>query len=103
MSFALGSTGAVSAAVSYYGVALHKYFGTEHGARTLVHVAMQDTLCPAPAQAAIVEYAQRFANVSVSLHAGVGHAFSRTGSPAHVPVVAEVAQAQTDAFVVAQG
>lgn len=103
MSFALGSTGAVSAAVAYYGVALQKYFEGPHHARTLVHVAQQDTLCPPPAQLAIVEYAQRFDNVSVSLHAGVGHAFSRIGSPAHVPAIAEVAQAQTDAFLVAQG
>ena len=55
MSFALGASGAVSAAVSYYGVALNKFFGSEHGARTLVHVAQQDTMCPPAAQLAIVE------------------------------------------------
>jgi carboxymethylenebutenolidase len=102
LSFALGKEGAVSAAVSYYGVALQKYFGVRHASRTLVHIATADTLCPEPLQEGILDYAKRFPIVKVIMHEGVGHAFARLGSATYVAATAERAREQTDAFLEAK-
>ncbi len=98
LSFAAGQQGIVSAAVGYYGVALDRYFGSDHASPTLVHVAQEDALCPPPAQAAIAARAQTVSKIEVMSHAGVGHAFARPG-PTYVEAAARAADARTLAFL----
>jgi carboxymethylenebutenolidase len=99
LSFALGARGDVARAVAYYGVNLARYAGAEVRSPVLAHVAQNDALCPPQAQQQLAKLLKDTAQVRLEVHAGVGHAFSRLGSPAYVAATAERAMEQTLAFL----
>jgi carboxymethylenebutenolidase len=82
LSFLLAATGAVEAAVSYYGVGIHQVLadaGRIKG-RVLLHVAQADPLCPPDAQAEIARALTALGTrAQVLTYPGVGHAFARPG------------------------
>lgn len=101
-AYLLATRGSVDAAISYYGVGIHALLGEAAALSvpTLLHIAAEDALCPPAAQEDILTalaVAPRPATMEV--HAGVGHAFARTGSPAYREAAAARADAQTLAFL----
>ena len=67
----------------------------------LLHIAGEDPLCPAPAQAAIRQALGTRPGVRITLHPGVGHAFARRGSAAFDRDAATRADGETAAFLAA--
>ncbi len=101
LAYLLATHAEISAAVSYYGVAIHAALGRadEICAPLLLHIAMDDELCPPEAQKAIRETLGPRANVQIMDHAAVGHAFARRGNAAFRREAAERADTATLAFL----
>jgi carboxymethylenebutenolidase len=98
----LMSTGLeVKAAVSYYGVGIQSLLDkvSAVNAHLLLHIAEADALCPPEAQTKIAVAVRDNPKISLVSHAGVGHAFARTGSAAFDPAAAACADSHTAAFL----
>lgn len=97
----LAATQAAIPGVSYYGVGITSALDVakELKAPVLIHLPVEDTLCPPEAQAQLKAALGDNALVTLSTHEGVGHAFARRNSPAFVEAAAEVADGQTLAFI----
>jgi carboxymethylenebutenolidase len=95
----------INAAVSYYGVAIQAaldQIGNVQG-KLLLHIAEQDHLCPAEAQADIAAAAAPHADrISIMTYPGVGHAFARQGGATFNAASAERADKATLALLRAQ-
>jgi carboxymethylenebutenolidase len=87
----LAATQAAIPGISYYGVGITAALDAAKNlkAPVLIHLPVEDTMCPPQAQAL----------VTLSSHDGVGHAFARRNSPAFVEAAAEVADGQTLKFI----
>ena len=87
--------------VSYYGVGITSALDAAKDlkAPVLLHMPIEDTMCPTEAQAEIKTALDGHSLVTISIHDGVGHAFARRNSPAFVPAAAEVADRQTLDFL----
>jgi carboxymethylenebutenolidase len=94
----------VDAAVSYYGVAIQAALDAMHRVRCplLLHLAVEDHLCPPEAQAAIEAAAASHDLVTVMRYPGVGHAFARRGGSGFDAASAERADAATFALLAAE-
>lgn len=101
LAYLLATRAELSAAVSYYGVAIHDALDGAVKLCTplLLHIAMSDELCPPAAQKAIHEALGPVANVEIIDHPAVGHAFARRGSTAFRGEAAERADSATAAFL----
>jgi carboxymethylenebutenolidase len=100
LAFLIATRSGISAAVSYYGVAIEAVLNRadELDAPMLLHLAMEDALCPAKSQAAIHSALDSRPGVEIIDHPGVGHAFARRGGAAFNPEAANKADAATAAF-----
>jgi carboxymethylenebutenolidase len=101
LAYLLAARSKVDAAVSYYGVGIENALGEAQSltAPLLLHIAAEDPLCPATAQASIYAALENIAGVRIEIHPGVGHAFARRGGATFVPEAAENADATTLAFL----
>ncbi|HKQ82547.1 MAG TPA: dienelactone hydrolase family protein [Steroidobacteraceae bacterium] len=101
LAYLLATHAELSAAVSYYGVAIHGALDRAAAlcAPLLVHIATNDDLCPPAAQKAIHDALGPRPNVQIIDHAAVGHAFARRGSTAFRSEAAERADSATAAFL----
>lgn len=100
IAYLLAARGQVDAAVSYYGVGIQGALDEAQGLDRplLLHVAIEDALCPPDAQAAIAAALGARPGVAIEEHPA-GHAFARTGSTAYVETSARAAHARTLAFL----
>jgi carboxymethylenebutenolidase len=81
LAFRLAASNAVDAAVSFYGVNIHKLLGDMRSSSPLlVHIAGADYLCPLDAQQAISDALAPLPQVEVVQYDGAGHAFARPRS-----------------------
>jgi carboxymethylenebutenolidase len=101
LAYLLSAHKEIEAAVSYYGTGIGAALerADQVNAPLLLHIAMEDELCPPPAQTAIHRALGPRANVVIIDHPGVGHAFARRGSPLFNLEAAERADAATAAFL----
>lgn len=101
LAFLLSMEPGIDAAVAYYGTGIHPILDQADRVRApvLLHVAMEDNLCPPEAQAALHARFDGSATVSIMDHPGVGHAFARRGAPTCVADAADRADAATAAFL----
>lgn len=98
VAFLMAARGLVDAGISYYGTGLHDMLAEldRPRGRLLLHLAADDHLCPPDAQAAIAAAAGRNpAEVSLSIHDRVGHAFARISGANYDRDAAERANAAT--------
>jgi carboxymethylenebutenolidase len=100
LAYFLSAHKEIAAAVSYYGTGIGAALerADQVNAPLLLHIAMEDELCPQAAQTAIHKALGQCANVVIIDHPGVGHAFARRGSPFFNLEAAERADAATAAF-----
>ena len=101
LAYFLAMTGAIEAAVSYYGTGIHAALDRADAVACplLLHVAQEDNLCPPEAQAALRERFEPMGDrVTIEEYAGVGHAFARRGAPTCDTACADRADAETAAF-----
>ena len=100
LAFLMATRPGVDAAVSYYGVAIQASLDKASQLRTplLLHIAMEDHLCPPEAQETIKDALTPIANVTIMEYPGVGHAFARRGGQSYDAASAERADAATAAF-----
>ncbi len=92
----------IDAAVSYYGVAIQGSLNLVGSIRAplLLHIAMEDHLCPPEAQQAIrAAVAPKAELVKIMDHPGVGHAFARRGAASLDPASADRADEETIRFL----
>lgn len=101
LAFLLAMREEIGAAVSYYGVAIHALLdrSDELRAPLLLHIGVEDALCPPEAQAAIHKALAGRSGVEIIDHPGVGHAFARRGGDAFDKEAAERADQATAAFL----
>ena len=97
----LAATQAAIPGVSYYGVGITSALDAAKDlkAPVLLHLPVEDTMCPPQAQEQIKSALGDNPLVTLSTHEGVGHAFARRNSPAFVEAAAEVADGQTLDFI----
>lgn len=97
LSYIMATREEVSAAISYYGVAIQHLLDIADGlkAALLLHVAEEDHLCPPDAQHAIARALAHRDHVTVMSYPGVGHAFARRESSSYDAVSATRADAAT--------
>lgn len=97
----LAATQAAIPGISYYGVGITAALDVAKDlkAPVLIHLPVEDTMCPPQAQAQIKQALGNHPLVTLSSHDGVGHAFARRNSPAFVEAAAEVADGQTLKFI----
>lgn len=97
----LAATQAEIPGVSYYGVGITSALDAAKDlkAPVLLHLPVEDTMCPPEAQAQIKAELGDHPLVTLSSHESVGHAFARRNSPAFVEAAAEVADSQTLDFI----
>lgn len=83
LAYLAAAEGLVDAAVSYYGVAIHRSLDLAEkiSVPVLMHVAETDHLCDAQAQRDLHDACAGKSNFALLSHAGVGHAFARPNSP----------------------
>jgi len=84
LAYLLAMEPEIGAAASYYGVAIQTVLDRmgKVGCPLILHIAEEDPLCPAEAQAAIEQAAAPYSDrVTVIRYPGVGHAFARRNSP----------------------
>ena len=88
--------------MSYYGVGIQGALDEAQrlDRPLLLHVGVEDALCPPDAQAAIAAALGTRPGVAIEEHAA-GHAFARTGSAAYIETSARAANAHTLAFLAA--
>ena len=100
LAYQLATKQGIDAAASYYGVAIQSVLGqaTELQAPLLLHIAMNDHLCPPEAQQAIHAALDGKPDVKLMDYQGVGHAFARRGGGAYDAASAERADKATAAF-----
>lgn len=101
LAFLLTTRAEIAAAVSYYGVAIEAVLDRvdELSAPVLLHIGVEDALCPKEAQAAIHKALNARAGVEIIDHPGVGHAFARLGGATFNREAAERADDATAAFL----
>lgn len=101
LAYLLAAADGIEAAVSYYGVAIQASLERAAALRAplLVHIAVEDHLCPPEAQRAIHDALADRENVTIVDHPGVGHAFARRGGAAFDAKAAERANAATAEFL----
>ena len=101
LAFLMATRPGVDAAVSYYGVAIQASLdkAPELRAPVLLHIAMEDHLCPPEAQAAIKDALAPISNVTIMEYPGVGHAFARRGGQAYDAASAERADGAAAEFL----
>ena len=101
LAFLLATRPGIDAAGSYYGVAIQASLdkAPELRAPLLLHIAMEDHLCPPEAQASIKDAFAPISNVTIMDYPGVGHAFARNGGQAYDAASAERADAATAEFL----
>lgn len=101
LSFLMATYPEVDAAVSYYGVAIHASLNAAADLRAplLLHIALEDHLCPPEAQARIKDALASRPGVTIREYPGVGHAFARRGGQAFDAVSAELADGTTAGFL----
>lgn len=89
------------AAVSYYGVAIEHALGraSELQVPLLLHIGLEDALCPLAARTAIRDALDPLPGVQILEYANAGHAFARYGSPARHPASADKADTETVRFL----
>ncbi len=82
MAYLAAAAGLVDAAVSYYGVAIHRSLDLANriSVPVLLHVAKDDHLCDAEAQSDMYAALAFRDNFALHTYAGVGHAFARPNS-----------------------
>jgi carboxymethylenebutenolidase len=88
----------VDVAVSYYGVAIQASLENMGKVRAplLLHIAVEDQLCPPEAQQAVASAAASHADrIKILNYPGVGHAFARLNSPMRNDAAANRADAAT--------
>jgi len=87
--------------VGFYGVAIDKALAEAPNIThpLLLHIAGNDHLCPAEAQAAIREVLQSHALVALYTYPGVGHGFARLGGQSYESAAAELALQRTYDFL----
>lgn len=87
----------ISAAISYYGVAIQQIVEPLSRSDTpiLLHMAEEDPLCPKDAQKALAEALGGNPLISMKTYPGVGHAFARIGSSAYRAEAASRANQRT--------
>ena len=97
----MAKRGTLDCAVSYYGVALDTYMEEAECADCpmLIHVAGEDALVPADARKVIVERMSARPDTTVTVHAGVNHAFALPSGPNYNAQAAIAANAQSFAFL----
>lgn len=102
IAYLLAARGQVDSAVSYYGVGIQGALDEAQrlDRPLLLHVGVEDALCPPDAQAAIAAALGTRPGVAIEEHAA-GHAFARTGSAAYIETSARAANAHTLAFLAA--
>jgi len=101
LAYLVSTIGAVDAAVSYYGTGIHASLdkAAEVACPLLLHLALEDTLCPPEAQNAIrAGFAPLADRVRIEEYPGAGHAFARRGAPTCDPACADRADAATHGF-----
>lgn len=100
LAFMLSTKDGIDAAVSYYGVAIQSVLdkAPEIKAPLLLHIAMDDHLCPPEAQQAIHDALGHCQNVTIIDYPGVGHAFARKGGASFDQAAAQKADAATTEF-----
>ena len=83
LAYLLGASPQVSAAISYYGVAIQHSLpmADQICSPLLLHLAENDHLCPPEAQALILDTLSARPGVSIMRYPNVGHAFARRNSP----------------------
>ena len=101
LAYLLAAHPEIHSAVSYYGVAIQAELGAaaDIACPLLLHIAMDDHLCPPLAQSAIREALGPVEGVEILEYPGVGHAFARRGGPGFNAVAAERADMATAAFL----
>jgi carboxymethylenebutenolidase len=97
----MATQGDLACAVSYYGVNLDRYIDAAADASCpmLFHVAGEDSMVPDTVRRAIKERMAGRADCTVTLHAGVDHAFALPSGPNYNPDAAIAANAQSAAFL----
>jgi len=101
LAYLAAAHGLVDAAVSYYGVAVHRSLDLADRVTVpfLMHVAEQDHLCDAQAQQDLRDQLGERGNFDLRFHPDVGHAFARPNSPMWNEAAAEQANAVTFRFL----
>jgi carboxymethylenebutenolidase len=96
----VGANSNIDAVVSYYGVGIQSILDSVKTMRTptLLHMGLDDTLCPPDAQQAIESALGSLEHIEIEMYPA-GHAFARTGSPAYVPDSARRANERTLSFL----
>jgi carboxymethylenebutenolidase len=98
LAYLLATHPEIACAVSYYGTGIQASLDQARNIScpTLLHIAMEDHLCPSEARASIVEAMKPHQDfVTVTTYPGVGHAFARHGSSAFDAASAARADAAT--------
>ncbi|WP_293972822.1 dienelactone hydrolase family protein [Sphingomonas sp.] len=101
LAYVSAAAGVVDAAISYYGVAIHRSLDLAGQVKVplLIHVAGEDHLCDAEAQRELYEAFAFRPNVTLHTHRGVGHAFARPASPHWNETAAETANEMSLAYL----
>ena len=102
LAYLLAAFGHVDAAISYYGVGIHDALELAANIRVpiLLHLPLEDALCPTPARERIVAAMRAAPCVGTILeYPGVGHAFARTGGAPYDHASAVRANEATSSFL----
>ena len=101
LAYLLAVSGIADCNVGFYGVGIENRLGPTHALTTpvLLHIAGQDHLCPATAQAQIVDGLANDQLANVYVYPDAGHGFARFGSSAHHAESANIAWKRTFSFI----
>ena len=101
IAYLLATTNGIGAAISYYGVAIHASLDRAEALNVplLLHIAIEDHLCPPEAQKAIRDALDTRQNIVIADYPDVGHAFARKGGASFDASAAERADAMTAEFL----
>jgi carboxymethylenebutenolidase len=100
LAYVLGLQAPINAVVSYYGVGIQGLLTPLSAVRipVLLHLALEDALCPPAAQEAIQSTLGALPNVRIESYPA-GHAFARTGSAVYNADCAAAANSRTITFL----
>ena len=102
LAFVMAARTEIDASVAYYGIGLDKLLGEASAVHCplLLHIAANDRLCPAEAQAAILRGIAPYATrITAYVYPGANHAFARKGGPDFDASAAQLAGERTLRFL----
>ena len=101
MAYLMATRSDIDCAVSYYGVGIEKMLDEVYDIRLpyLLHLAENDKLLPASAQARLKAVFDKNKSTTVYTYPMTEHGFARKSSMAYNPEMASLANERTDAFL----